>query len=60
MPDKDRKGRMEEQIDENLRRVYAQATEEEVPERFLTLLDQLRKQPRKADKTPGDGEGDAS
>ncbi|MGC9418916.1 MAG: NepR family anti-sigma factor [Rhodovulum sp.] len=51
---------MEEQIDENLRRVYAQATEEEVPERFLTLLEQLRKQPRKADKTPGGGEGDAS
>ncbi|ARE40208.1 hypothetical protein RGUI_2067 [Rhodovulum sp. P5] len=35
---------MQEQIDENLRRAYAQTVEEEVPERFLKLLDQLRNQ----------------
>ncbi|PTW50647.1 MULTISPECIES: NepR family anti-sigma factor [Rhodovulum] len=33
---------MQEQIDENLRRVYAQAVEEQVPDRFLKLLEQLR------------------
>ncbi|MCE8421024.1 NepR family anti-sigma factor [Rhodovulum sulfidophilum] len=33
---------MEEQIDDNLRRVYAQAVEEQVPDRFLKLLEQLR------------------
>ncbi|TCO69553.1 NepR family anti-sigma factor [Rhodovulum euryhalinum] len=40
---------MEEQIDENLRRVYAQAAEEEIPDRLLKLLEELRKQP------PGNG-----
>ena len=33
-----------EQIDENLKRVYEQATEEQVPDRFLALLEQLREQ----------------
>ncbi|MEX5728220.1 hemerythrin-like domain-containing protein [Rhodovulum iodosum] len=33
---------MEEQIDANLRRVYADTVQEEVPERFLKLLDELR------------------
>ncbi|ANB33848.1 RNA polymerase subunit sigma-70 [Rhodovulum sulfidophilum] len=42
MEHKDRRGRMEEQIDDNLRRVYAQAVEEQVPDRFLKLLEQLR------------------
>jgi hypothetical protein len=37
---------MEEQIDDNLRRVYAQAVEQDVPERFLRLLDELRKKDR--------------
>lgn len=31
------------QIDENLKRVYQEALEEEVPDRFKELLDQLRK-----------------
>nr|WP_156882929.1 NepR family anti-sigma factor [Rhodovulum sp. P5] len=44
MPKKVNKGQMQEQIDENLRRAYAQTVEEEVPERFLKLLDQLRNQ----------------
>ncbi|WP_324330256.1 NepR family anti-sigma factor [Paracoccus solventivorans] len=35
---------MEKQIDENLRRVYEQDASQEVPDRFLALLDQLRKQ----------------
>lgn len=60
MSDKDRKSRMEEQIDDNLRRVYAQASEEDVPERFLKLLERLRNQESGQDsgqQTPGDGSG---
>jgi hypothetical protein len=40
----DRKTRLEEQIDENLRRVYQQQLEEEVPDRFQELLRRLREQ----------------
>ena len=35
---------LEKQIDENLRRVYEQETSQEVPDRFLTLLERLREQ----------------
>lgn len=35
---------LEKQIDENLRRVYEQETQQEVPDRFLTLLERLREQ----------------
>ena len=35
---------LEKQIDENLRRVYEQDASQDVPDRFLALLDQLRKQ----------------
>ena len=35
---------LEKQIDENLRRVYEQETQQEVPDRFLTLLERLRDQ----------------
>lgn len=35
---------LDKQIDENLKRVYEQATEEQVPDRFLALLEQLREQ----------------
>ena len=35
---------LEKQIDENLRRVYELDASQEVPDRFLSLLDQLRKQ----------------
>ena len=38
-----RKDRLKEQIDENLRRVYQQALEEEVPDRFTELLEALRR-----------------
>jgi len=34
----------EDSIDENLRRVYQDALEEDIPDRFLTLLEQLRTQ----------------
>lgn len=35
---------IERQIDENLRRVYGQLEQDEIPERFLNLLDKLRQQ----------------
>ena len=35
---------LDKHIDENLKRVYEQATEEQVPDRFLALLEQLREQ----------------
>ena len=35
---------LEKQIDENLRRVYEQETTQEVPDRFLMLLERLREQ----------------
>ncbi|MBV0891146.1 transcriptional regulator [Paracoccus sp. Z118] len=35
---------LEKQIDENLRRVYEQDTAQEVPDRFLALLEKLRGQ----------------
>lgn len=34
----------EKQIDENLRRVYEQDQSQEVPDRFLSLLEKLRGQ----------------
>ena len=35
---------LEKQIDENLRRVYEQETSQQIPDRFLQLLDKLREQ----------------
>lgn len=35
---------LEKQIDENLRRVYEEETKQEVPDRFLSLLERLREQ----------------
>lgn len=35
---------IEQQIDENLRRVYQEDTTKEVPDRFMALLQQLREQ----------------
>lgn len=35
---------LEKQIDENLRRVYEQDTAQQVPDRFLALLERLREQ----------------
>lgn len=39
-----KKAALEQQIDENLKRVYQQDTSEDVPDRFLALLQQLREQ----------------
>ena len=34
---------LRQQIDENLRHVYQETVEQNIPDRFLVLLDQLRK-----------------
>ena len=39
-----RQAAIEKQIDENLRRVYEQETSQDVPDRFLMLLERLREQ----------------
>ena len=39
-----RKAAVEKQIDENLRRAFEQDTTEQIPDRFLALLEQLRDQ----------------
>lgn len=39
-----RKAAIEKQIDENLRRVYEQDTTQQIPDKFLQLLDKLREQ----------------
>ncbi|MEO3415099.1 NepR family anti-sigma factor [Roseovarius sp. CAU 1744] len=44
MSKKRRNPKVDQQIDENLRRVYAEAAEEPVPDRFTQLLEQLRQQ----------------
>lgn len=41
-PGKQQKSGIREQIDENLRRVYQEALQEEVPDRFKELLERLR------------------
>lgn len=41
-------GGVEQQIDENIRRVYQEALEEQVPDRFTQLLEQLRMQDKTA------------
>lgn len=47
-----RNSKVGQQIDENLRRVYAEAAEEPVPDRFTQLLEQLRQQ-EKSKKADG-------
>lgn len=39
-----RKEAIEKQIDENLRKVYEDDSSEEIPDRFLELLQKLREQ----------------
>lgn len=42
--DSQRSDAIQRQIDENLRRVYEQDKQDEIPERFLSLLEKLREQ----------------
>lgn len=42
MPEHPKKSDVERDIDENLRKAYRRMVDEEVPDRFRNLLDQLR------------------
>lgn len=42
--EKRRRAEIEKQIDENLRRVYEENATDEIPDRFVALLQQLREQ----------------
>lgn len=42
MSDDNDKGRLEQQIDDNLRKVYQRHLEEEVPDKFMDLLAKLK------------------
>ncbi len=58
MTRKTRTSKLNQQIDDNLRRVYSQAAEEPVPERFTELLQKLRKQEHEQEqenKSPENG-----
>ncbi|MEQ8896816.1 MAG: NepR family anti-sigma factor [Roseovarius sp.] len=46
-----RNNQVDQQIDDNLRRVYSEAFEEPVPERFTKLLDQLRAKEQESSDT---------
>lgn len=39
-----KRAELEKQIDENLKRVYEEASTQEIPDRFLSLLEKLRAQ----------------
>jgi hypothetical protein len=51
------KSTLRDQIDENLKRIYDDTLNEQIPDRLTDLLEQLRK---KSDPTSGDGEGGLS
>ncbi|MEZ5675019.1 hypothetical protein SAMN06265173_1025 [Thalassovita litoralis] len=44
MTEKQPKSSLEELIDDNLRKVYRQVEDEQVPDRFLELLEKLKQQ----------------
>ena len=44
MPEDQRDAEINRRIDENLRKVFQEQVEEDLPDRFKLLLDQLRKQ----------------
>ncbi len=49
---------LDQQIDENLRRVYMDAANEPLPGRFMQLIEQLREQERQAEEDGQSHEGD--
>lgn len=51
MVPKGEKSNVNEQIDENLRRVYQDALSEDLPDKFLELIERL-----KAEEAPKDGD----
>ena len=51
------KSKIRDQIDENLKRIYDETLNEQIPDRLTQLLEQLRK---KSDPMSGSGEGGQS
>jgi len=49
---------LDQQIDENLRRVYLDAANEPLPGRFTQLIEQLREQEKQAEEDGQSREGD--
>jgi hypothetical protein len=47
MTEDPKKSRLKQQIDDNLKRVYDDALNAEVPDRFKTLLEELKKREAK-------------
>lgn len=56
MTKKRRTLKIDQQIDDNLRRAYSEMSKEPVPERFTQLLDQLRQQ-EQSDNNGNNGSG---
>lgn len=54
MSEPPKKSNVERVIDENLRRVYQRMVEEDIPDRFIEVLNQL--QERERDKNNGSGQ----
>jgi len=57
MADSNPKSKIMGQIDENLKRIYNETLNEQVPDKLMQLLDQLRK---KSDQAAADTEGEPS
>ena len=51
---------MDQQIDENLRRVYTETSGEQIPDRFTKLLEQLRQKERESEPEISDSEDGSS
>ncbi|WP_254774037.1 NepR family anti-sigma factor [Sedimentitalea nanhaiensis] len=49
---------MDEQVIENLKRLYSETAQEPVPERFTRLLQQLRDQETSENGAKAEGEGE--
>ncbi|MDR9486396.1 MULTISPECIES: NepR family anti-sigma factor [Sediminimonas] len=58
MTTKRRPSRLNQQIDENLRRVYSDAAAEPLPERFTQLIEKLREQEKQSEQSEQPSEGD--
>lgn len=48
--------KLDQDIDENLRRVYAEMAQEPLPDRFTQLLDQLREKEKSENERPPKGD----
>jgi hemerythrin-like domain-containing protein len=58
MPAKRTKSTVDQQIDENLKRVYDDMLKEDVPDRFMDLIQQLRQSD--GSRSPGGPDGNDS